>query len=114
MKTERISLNYGVGALIVFFISIGSAAVVYAAGLVPFNIFNLPAWAFGPLGVFTLIYSFLAGKDWSYYLVWGTIMVAVAIASALYYNITYIIIVFGILVIILAVIGLVVYWRSKK
>lgn len=114
MGTERKSLNYGVGALVVFFISMALAAIVYAAGIIPFDVFNLPAWAFGPLGIFTLIYSFVAGKEWSYYLVWGTIMVAVAIASALYYNITYVIIVLGILIIILAVIGLIAYMRSKK
>jgi len=114
MGTERRTINYNVGALVVFFISMGVAAIVYAVGIISFNLFNLPAWAFGPLGGYTLVYSIVAGKDWTYYLVWGTIMVAVAIASALYYDVTYIIIVIGILVIILAIIGLVAYWRSKK
>lgn len=50
----------------------------------------------------------------AYYLAWGAIMVAVAIASVLYYNITYVIFVIGILVIVLAIIGLIAYMRRSK
>jgi len=123
METQRRPLNYNVGAIVIFVISIGLAVVVYAARMIPFDLFNPPTWVlgpfgvltfiFGPLGVYTLTYSFVAGKEWTYYLVWGTIMFAVAVASALY-SIVNIFVVAGILLIILAVIGLVAYWRGRK
>jgi len=113
METKPRPLDYNVGAIVIFVISIGLAVVAYAARMIPFDLFNPSTWVFGPLGVYTLIYSFVAGKEWTYYLVWGTIMFAVAIASALY-SIVNIFVVAGTLLIILAVIGLVAYWRGKK
>jgi len=116
MKTEqKVShkpLDYGVGALAVLVISVGVAAIVYTT-MIPLNLFNIPAWIFGPFGVYTLIYSFIAGKDSTYYLVWGTVMFAVALVSAFYGMIDPFIIL-GVLVIVLAVIGLIAYWRSRK
>jgi len=117
MKTERSTrdrpLDYGASALAVLALSIGFAAIVYGMGMVPFDLFNLPAWFFGPLGVYTIIYSFMAGKDPIYYLVWGSVMLAVAVTSALY-NIISVFIVFGALMIVLAVIGLFAYWRKRR
>jgi len=116
MKTEqsasRKPLDYGVGSLVVLVISVGVAAIVYST-IIPLNLFNIPAWIFGPFGVYTLIYSFVAGKDSTYYLVWGTVMFAVAFASA-FYNVINPFIIVGLLAIMLAVIGLVAYWRSRK
>jgi hypothetical protein len=116
MKTEgsaRRSLGYGMGSLAVLVASIGVAAIVYSVSLIPFNILNIPAWIFGPFGLYTIIYAFAAGKDSTYYLTWGTIMFAIAMVSALY-NMVNSYIIFGILLIILVVIGLVAYWRGRK
>jgi len=116
MKTQRNvnyrSLDYGAKALIVLVLSIGFAAIVYGVQMIPFDLFNLPAWVFGPLGVYTLIYSFVAGKDAIYYLVWGSVMFIVAATSA-FYKMVNVIIVFGVLLIVLAVIGLIAYRRSR-
>ncbi len=114
MKTEqgRRSLGYGVGSLAVLVVSVGIAAVVYSVPLIDFVPLNVPAWIFGPFGVYTIIYSFAARKDSTYYLVWGTIIFAVGLVSALYTVISPII-VFGILIIIIAVMGLIAYRRSK-
>jgi hypothetical protein len=81
--------------------------------LLTFDLFNLPAWIFGPLGVYTLAYSVVAGKDSTYYLVWGSIMFAIALVSALYTVISSFVIL-GILAIVIAIIGIVAYQRSKK
>src|SRR3972149_3126139 len=85
MKTDQNapskSSGYGVGALAVLVVSMGFAAIVYGMNMIPFNLFNIPAWILGPFGVYTLAYSFVAGKDSTYYLVWGSIMFAVAIMS---------------------------------
>jgi len=113
MGTERKSFDYNVGALVILVISLGAAAVVYAGNILTFNILNIPAWLFGPVGVYTLVYSFIAGKDSTYYLVWGTVMFAVAIVSA-FYNVVNPFIVLGILLIVIAIIGLVAYMRSRK
>jgi len=117
MKTEqsvsRRPLDYGVGALVTLVISVGVAVVAYSASIITFNLFNIPAWIFGPFGAYTIIYSFVADKDPAYYLVWGTIMFAVAIVSALY-NVISPFIVFGILIIIIAIIGLVTYRRGRE
>jgi hypothetical protein len=107
------SLSYGVGALVVLVISVGFAAIVYGMNLIPFNLFNIPAWIFGPFGVYTLAYSFVAGKDSTYYLVWGSIMFAVAIISA-FYDVISPFVILGILAIVIAIIGIVAYQRSKK
>ena len=117
MKNEQSashrSLEYGVGALVVLVISVGLAAVVYSVPIIAFDLFNVPVWIFGPFGVYTLIYSLLAGKESTYYLVWGTIMFAVAVISA-FYNMINPFIIVGILAIVLAVIGLFAYWRSRS
>jgi uncharacterized membrane protein HdeD (DUF308 family) len=112
METKH-GLDYGPGALIVLVVSIGFAAVVYGVNVIPFDFFNLPAWIFCPLGVYTLVYALIARKDPIYHLVWGTVMFAVGIVSA-FYNIVNAFVVLGILLIVIAVIGIVAYWRSKK
>ena len=111
-SASRKSLDYGVGALIVLVVSVGVAAIVYSL-LLPFNLFNFPAWIFGPLGIYTLAYSFVAGKDSTYYLVWGSIMFAIALISALYTAVSPFVIL-GIMAIVIAIIGIVAYQRSKK
>jgi len=106
------ALAYGVGALIVLVVSIGVAAIVYSL-LPPFNLFSLPAWIFGPLGIYTLAYSFIARKDSTYYLVWGSVMFAIALVSALYTVVSPFVIL-GILAIVIAITGIFAYQRSKK
>ncbi len=113
MATERKSLGYGVGALAVIVVSLGVAAIVYSMNWFGLNLYNLPAWIFGPLGVYTIAYSLVANKDSTYYLVWGAIMVAVAVISAFYEKMP-IFLVVGVLLIVLAIIGIIAYWRSKK
>ncbi|MBN1245266.1 hypothetical protein JXA31_06705 [Candidatus Bathyarchaeota archaeon] len=117
MKTDQKapskSLDYGAGALVVLIASLGVAAIAYSLSLLTFDLFNLPAWLFGPLGIYTLAYSFVAGKDSTYYLVWGSIMFAIALVSALYTVVSPVVIL-GILAIVIAIIGIVAYQRSKK
>ncbi|MBN1357377.1 hypothetical protein JW988_01275 [Candidatus Bathyarchaeota archaeon] len=117
MKTDQKapskSLDYGVGALAVLVVSLGVAAVAYSSALLTFDLFNLPVWIFGPLGIYTLAYAFVAGKDSTYYLVWGSIMFAVALVSAFYTAVSPFVIL-GILAIVIAIIGIVAYQRSKK
>jgi hypothetical protein len=113
LKTERKSLGYDAGALAVLMISIGAAAIVYGMNMIGLNVYNLPAWIFGPLGIYTVAYSIIAGKDSSYYLIWGAIMVAVAVVSGFYDKVS-VYLVMGILLIVLAIIGIIAYWRSRQ
>ena len=117
MKTEQKApskpLDYGAGALVVLVVSIGVAAIVYSLPILPFNIFNLPVWIFGPLGIYTLAYAIIARKDSTYYSVWGSIMFAVALVSA-FYNVVNPFVMLGVLAIVIAIIGIVAYQRSKK
>jgi len=113
MTTQPKPLSYGIVGLAIIVISVGLAAIVYALNLIPLDLLNIPAWIFGPLGVYTIVYSFAAGKDSNYYLAWGTIMFAVAIVSATYSKVN-IFLVLGILVIVLAVMSIVVYMRGRK
>lgn len=105
--------DYGSGALAVLVVSIGIAAVVYGVNMIPFNVFNFPTWIFCPLGVYTLIYALVARKDSVYYLVWGSVMLVVGVVSASY-NVISPFVVLGILLIIIAVIGMVAHWRRKE
>lgn len=111
-KASPKSLNYGAGALVVLVASLGVAAIAYSLPLLTFDFFNIPAWIFGPLGIYTLAYS-LIRKDSTYYLVWGSIMFAVAIISA-FYNLINPVVILGILAIVIAIIGIVAYQRSRK
>lgn len=112
MNIKHKTLNYDVGALAVLAISIGSAVIVYSVNILSFDVFNIPAWILGPLGVYTIAFSFKAGKESTYYLVWGVIMFAIAMASA-FYNAQNVLTVLGILLIVIAVIAIVAYLRGK-
>ncbi len=109
---SRKAFDYGAGALAVLVISIGVAAIVYSL-ILPLNFLNIPAWIFGPLGIYSLAYSTVAGKKSTYYAVWGVMMVAVAIIFG-FYNIVNPVVILGILAILIAIIGIVAYQRSRK
>ena len=117
MKTDQKaspkSLDYGAGALVILVAAVGAAAIAYSLPLLAFNLFNIPAWIFGPLGIYTLAYSLIARKYSTYYLVWGSIIFAIALISAFYTAVNPFVIL-GILAIVIAIIGIVAYQRSKK
>lgn len=113
LKSGRKVFDYGVGALAVLIASLGCAAVTYGLPLLAFNLLNLPAWIFGPLGVYTLVYAVISSKDSTYYLVWGSIMFAIALISALYTAVNPIVII-GVLAVVIAIMGILAYQRSKK
>jgi hypothetical protein len=110
--TIRRPIDYGVGALIVIVVSIGVAAIVYSMFL-PLDLLNIPAWILGPLGVYTLVYSAVAGQNSTYYLIWGVVLLAVALVFG-FYNVVNPVVVLGVLAILIAIIGIVSYQRSKK
>ena len=112
MKTGPKQFSYGVGAIAILAISLALALIMYGLALLPCDFFNLLAWIFGPWGVYTVAYSLMAGRESTYYLVWGAIMVAVAIFGGFYRVLPWFL-VFGILVIVLAVIGIIAYMRGK-
>jgi hypothetical protein len=111
--TARKPFVYGAGALIVLVVSVGVAAIVYGLSLLSLDLLNIPAWIFGPLGIYTLTYSSIAGKESTYYGVWGVVMVAVAVIFG-FYNIVNPVVILGVLAILIAVIGIVAYQRSRK
>ncbi|MEM2465914.1 MAG: hypothetical protein QXZ47_01255 [Candidatus Bathyarchaeia archaeon] len=106
------SFGYGAGALAVLVASLGFAAVIYSVNIIPFDYLNLPAWIFGPIGIYTLFYSFFSRKDPIYYLVWGIIMTCVGVVSATYAVVPPPLIL-GILLIMMAVIGIAAYKKGK-
>lgn len=110
--TKSEEQSYGIGALIVFAISLGFAAIFYGGGILVFEPLNLLAWALGPLGAYTVLYALRVRRDSLYYLSWGLIMLTIGLASALY-NVVSVIVLFGLLIIVLAVISLLAYWRRK-
>ncbi|MEM3627595.1 MAG: hypothetical protein QXZ25_06170 [Candidatus Bathyarchaeia archaeon] len=112
-KAVHRPLDYGSSVLIILVASIGFAAVVYGANIIPFDIFNLPAWIFCPLGAYTLVYPLITRRDSFYYLVWGLVMFAIGVISASY-NVISPFVVIGILLILIAVIGIIAYKRSKR
>ena len=113
MKPETKMFSYGIGATAVVAISVGLAAIIYGLSLLAFDLYVLPAWILGPLGVYTAIYSLAAGRESTYNLVWGIVMLAVAFIEA-FYRWTYVLPILGVLVIVLAVIGVFTYMRSRK
>jgi hypothetical protein len=112
LESKRNAFSYGAGALAILAISLGLAAVIYSVNIIPFDVINLLAWIFVPLGVYTLFYSFFSRKDPVYYLVWGVVMTCIGVVSATYAVVPPLL-VLGILLIIIAVIGIAAYKRSK-
>jgi len=110
--TSRKPFDYGVGALIVLVASVGVATIVYSL-ILPLNLLNIPAWIFGPLGLYTLAYSSIGGKDSTYFMVWGTVMVAIALIFG-FYELVPPPVTLGVLAILIAIIGIVAYQRSRK
>ena len=109
----RTPFAYGAGAIVVLVVSLGVATIVYSLALLSLNYLNIPAWIFGPLGIYTLACSSIAGRESTYYYVWGVVMVAVAIIFGFYTIVNYVVIL-GIMAILIAIIGLVAYQRSRK
>lgn len=106
------SSSYGVGALSVIVASLGTAAIVYSIVL-RFDIYSLSTWIFGPLGAYTLAYSVITRRNSLYYLVWGSIMVVIALASELCAVVSPFVML-GILAIVMAIIGIFAYQRNEK
>jgi hypothetical protein len=111
-KTTRKPFDYSLGALIVLTTSIGVAAIVYSLVL-PLDFLNIPAWIFGPLGLYTLAYSVIAGKNATYYMIWGAIMVAIALVFG-FYNLVNPAVILGVLAILMSIIAIISYQRSRK
>lgn len=104
--------NYGAGVLIDLMVSLGIATIVYANNILPFSLLHLIAWILLPLGIFTCVYAFFARGHVFYYLVWGVILVfggLMAVTAPFLVPMTLI----GVLLIVLAVIGIIAYWRKK-
>ncbi|MEM2098996.1 MAG: hypothetical protein QXU99_04535 [Candidatus Bathyarchaeia archaeon] len=104
--------DYNVGAIITVLVSIGAAAIAYSL-ILPFNFFSLPAWIFCPLGAYTIVYALKGGGESAYYLVWGTILFAVGLVSG-FYTVINPFVILGVLAIVIAIIGILLYQRSKK
>lgn len=104
--------NYGLGALFVFSISVGMALIAYGGGFLVFDPLNLIAFIISPLGAYTLIYALKTQRARLYYLSWGLIVFIAGLSFALYRLIN-VIVLFGFLLILLASLGLLEYWRRK-
>ncbi len=104
--------NYGAGALVVLFISLGGAMVVYPLNLFAFSWVHLLILIFAPLGIFTCLFAVFAGRDLVYFLVYGLIMVLIGFLPVTSPFVDPMILI-GVVVIVLAVIGIIAYWRKK-
>jgi len=104
--------RYGAGALLILAISFGVAAIIYGGGILIFEPLGLLAWILGPLGAYTITYAVKAREDIFYYMSWGLILLTLGLTSALY-KIVNPVILLGLLLIVLAVVGSIAYWRRK-
>lgn len=106
-------VSYGVGGLVVLASSIGLALIIYGGGILKLDVLNIPSWIFGPFGAYTLIYGVISRKESFYYLLWGMVMLAIALASVLYAMVNPMIII-GIFLIAIAILGLISRARAKR
>lgn len=103
--------KYNVGAVITLTFSLGIAAIVYGGGFLPFNLLTLIMWLSGPFGVYTLIYAVVSKEANRYF--WSMIYLAIA-AVPLFYDAVSPIVVLGVLLISLAIIGSLAYFKVIK
>lgn len=108
IKAKR--FGYGEGALVILALSLGTAAIIYGGGFLAFKPISLVAWVLGPLGTYTIIYALRSLEHSLYYASWGLIMVAIGLTSVLYEMVNPFVI-FGLLLIILATMGLTAYGK---
>lgn len=99
-------VSYGVGGLAVLTLSIGLALIIHGAGVIKFDISYIPSWIFGPFGAYTLIYGIVHRKDPLYYLIWGTLMLAIALTSILHAIINPLIIIGATLIMIVLLVSI--------
>ena len=104
--------NYSIGALLVLIISIGCAAIVYGGGFIVFQLPNLAAWIFGPLGLYTLVFAVIGGEFY-YHLGLGVLLLGITSAS-IFFNLVNIFVIIGILLIVLALIATLSYLRIRS
>jgi hypothetical protein len=102
-----------VGSLAILVASIGFAIVLFSV-YPPFNSYYFVAMILGPWGLYTIVYAFATGRDFTYYLTWGTIIFAVALISGLYAVPPVPLVIVGILLITLVIIGVATYWRGRR
>jgi hypothetical protein len=112
-SSSRRPLGYAVGSVAILVASIGFAAVLFSLYPSYYTFYYLLALILGPWGLLTIVYAFVTGRDFTYYLAWGTIIFAVAPISGLYAVINPLVII-GILLITLVIIGVATYWRGRR
>ncbi len=105
-------MAYGTYALAILALSIGIMVIVYGLGLLPFNPIHILGWLFGPLGAYTVIYAIATKRDPLYYIIWGTILLAIAMMSTLYELVNPLVIL-GVTILILVVAALLSRKREK-
>ena len=105
--------GYGVGALASIVVSLAAALITYGGGLIPFDPLNLPAWLLGPLGAYTIAYSFVSEHDPAYYFIWGVILLGLASISAFYWAVNPAILI-GVILLVAVAVGLASYRRDRR
>jgi hypothetical protein len=80
--------------------------------MLAFSPIYLLTWVFLPLGIFTCLFAVFASRDLFYFLVYGTIMTLVGLLPVTFPFVAPMVLI-GILVIVLAVIGIVAYVRRR-
>jgi len=112
-KPDSKVLEYEPFAIALLVISIGAAGIIYGLGVLPFDFYNIFTWIFCPLGAYTVAYASIVRRDSIYHLVWGLVMITIGAVSAIY-NMVNPIVVFGILFVTIAIIGITTYWRTRR
>ncbi|MEM1515205.1 MAG: hypothetical protein QXH24_04050 [Candidatus Bathyarchaeia archaeon] len=84
--------------------------IIYAGGFLIFDPLNLIACIISPLGAYTIIYALKTQRDYLYYLSLGLIVFIIGLSFALY-RLVNVIVLFGLLLVLLAVLVLFEYWR---
>jgi len=97
---------------VILFISLGVAIVVYTLNMFSFSPIHLLSWIFVPLGIFTCVFAVFSERDFFYFFVYGFVMLLVGLIGVTSTFIAPMLLI-GVLVIVLAVVGIIWYWRKK-
>ena len=95
--------------------AVGSGILIaYGLGLLAFKLIHVLVWLFGPWGFYTLIYGLAKRGERAYYVLWGIIMIFLALLAPAHQLKWPLLPIIGILILLVAMLAAVAYLAGRR